>query len=138
MDVETVVPEIAQSIGKNISFQVHTQAFEAMRKAGIFTTVSFIVGLPGETEEMRKSYVDLADKLADSAVFLPFQPLPGTPMETESLEPEDWCVEYAAKLTNEFRRIPDCAEAYFCCKGIDRQRNADKSKLAKKSGRKYS
>ncbi len=104
--VETLIPKIAKSIGKNISFKQHKQAFDSLKKAGIFTIASFIVGLPGETENMRKSYVELALKLADSATFLPFQPFPGTPMAKGAGEPEDWCVEYAAKLTREFRQHP--------------------------------
>jgi anaerobic magnesium-protoporphyrin IX monomethyl ester cyclase len=104
--VETVIPKIAESIGKNISFKQHIQTFEALKKAGIFTVASFIVGLPGENENMRKSYVELALKLADSATFLPFQPFPGTPMAKGVGESEDWCVEYAAKLTREFSQHP--------------------------------
>ena len=108
--VETVIPKIAKSIGKNISFKQHIQTFEALKKAGIFTIASFIVGLPGETEDMRKSYVELALKLADSATFLPFQPFPGTPMAKGAGEPEDWCIEYAAKLTREFSQHPASIE----------------------------
>lgn len=108
--VETVIPQIAKSIGKNISFKQHIQTFESMKKADIFTIASFIVGLPGETENMRKSYVELALKLADSATFLPFQPFPGTPMAKGAGEPEDWCVEYAAKLTREFSQHPESVE----------------------------
>lgn len=78
-----------------------------MRKAGIFTIASFIVGLPEENENMRKNYVDFALKLADSAVFLPFQPFPGTPMAKGAGEPEDWAVEYAARLTREFSQRPE-------------------------------
>jgi anaerobic magnesium-protoporphyrin IX monomethyl ester cyclase len=104
--VETVVPEIAQSIGKPISFNQHKKAFETMQKANIFTVASFIVGLPSETEQMRKKYVEFALELADSATFLPFQPFPGTPLEQGSGEPEEWCVKYAAKLTLDFRRHP--------------------------------
>ena len=104
--VETIIPEIAKSIGKNISFRQHRQAFDSLQKAGIFTIASFIVGLPGETENMRKSYIERALELADSATFLPFQPFPGTPMAKGVGEPEDWCVEYAARLTREFSLHP--------------------------------
>ena len=104
--VETVDPELAQSIWKEITFEQHKQAFAAMRDAGIYTVASFIVGLPGETEEMRCSYVDGAVELADAAHFLPFQPLPGTPMGNSTGEPEPWCVNYATKITREFERHP--------------------------------
>jgi radical SAM superfamily enzyme YgiQ (UPF0313 family) len=102
--VETLVPQIAKSIGKPISFRRHKRAFDKLRKEGIFTVASFIVGLPGETEEMRERYVEWAVELSDSAVFLPFQPFPGTPMASEVNEPEPMCVKRAEELTLQFRR----------------------------------
>jgi anaerobic magnesium-protoporphyrin IX monomethyl ester cyclase len=108
--VETLVPEIAKSIGKPISFRQHKRAFDNLRKEGIFTVASFIVGLPHETEAMRAGYVDWAVQLSDSAVFLPFQPFPGTPMASEVSEPEDWCVKCAEELTLQFRRHPVALE----------------------------
>jgi radical SAM superfamily enzyme YgiQ (UPF0313 family) len=108
--VETLMPEIAKLIGKPISFRQHKQTFDTLRDAGIFTVASFIVGLPGETEKMRKQYVSLAAQLADSATFLPFHPFPGTPMANETGEPEDWCIDYAEMLTNEFSKHPASME----------------------------
>lgn len=104
--VETLIPEIARSVGKNISFSQHKQAFNSLRKAGIFSMASYIVGLPGETEEMRKTYIKLAVKLADSSTFLPFQPIFGTPMFKGKGEPEDWSKEYSLKLNREFINHP--------------------------------
>ncbi|MDL5501666.1 MAG: radical SAM protein, partial [Candidatus Methanoperedens sp.] len=105
MGVETVNPELAKSIHKNITFDQHKKAFAALREAGIFTVASFIVGLPGETKKMRSSYLDMAvDIGADAARFLPFQPLPGTPMESGTGEPEPLCTEYAVRITREFER----------------------------------
>lgn len=108
--VETLVHEIAKSIGKPISFKQHKRAFDKLRKEGIFTVASFIVGLPHETEAMRARYVEWAVQLSDSAVFLPFQPFPGTPMASEASEPEDWCVKRAEELTLQFRRHPVALE----------------------------
>ncbi|WP_456474398.1 B12-binding domain-containing radical SAM protein [Candidatus Pyrohabitans sp.] len=105
--VETVAPKLAQSIRKPITFEQHQRAFAALRDAGIYTVASFIVGLPGETEEIRRGCVDAAVELgADAVRFVPFQPLPGTPMERGTGEPEPWCVEAAAKFTREFERHP--------------------------------
>ncbi len=105
--VETVIPELAKSIRKTITFGQHKQAFSAMKEAGIFTVASFIVGLPGETEEMRGGYVDAAvDIGADAARFLPFQPLPGTPVESGTGEPDPLCAEYAVNITRQFERHP--------------------------------
>ncbi|CAG0997286.1 hypothetical protein METP2_03007 [Methanosarcinales archaeon] len=39
---------------------------------------------------------------ADAARFLPFQPLPGTPMESGTGEPGLLCTEYAVRITREF------------------------------------
>lgn len=105
--IETLEPELAHFIGKPISFQQHHRACTEMQKAGIFTMASLIMGLPGETEEMRNRCVELAVKVGvDSAQWIPFQPLPGTPLEKGSGDPEPWCVEAAAKATLEFRQHP--------------------------------
>jgi len=42
----------------------------------------------------------------DAAQFVPFQPLPGTPLESGSGECEPWAEERAAQYTAEFRRHP--------------------------------
>ncbi len=103
--IETLETELAHFIGKPISFQEHYRACTEMRKAGIFVMASFIMGLPGETEEMREQCVELAVKVGvDSAQWIPFQPLPGTPLEKASHEPEPWCVEASAKATLKFRQ----------------------------------
>ena len=106
--VETPDEKISQQIGKGISLEQHKLAFDGLRKAGIYTVASFIVGLPEETGQTRQNYVNIACELADSATFVPFLPLPGTEManESDSAEPEPWSVECAAKLTREFRQNP--------------------------------
>lgn len=106
--IETFEPELAHFIGKPISFEEHYRACTEMRKAGIFTMGSLIAGLPGETEEMRKRSVQLAVEVGvDSAQWIPFQPLPGTPLEKGSGDPEPWCVEAATNATLEFRKHPE-------------------------------
>ncbi|MBU7027911.1 MAG: B12-binding domain-containing radical SAM protein [Theionarchaea archaeon] len=105
--IETLEPELAHLICKPILFEQHQRACTALRKAGIYTMASFITGLPGETDEMRRRCVDLAVKVGvDAAQFVPFQPLPGTPLEKGSGAPEPWAEEAAAQFTNEFRRHP--------------------------------
>lgn len=105
--VETVNLGIMQRIRKIITFEQHKKAFALMRDAGIYTVASFIVGLPGEIEDIHQSYVDAAVELGvDAARFLPLQPLPGTPMESGTGEPEPWCVECAVKMTMQFERHP--------------------------------
>jgi radical SAM superfamily enzyme YgiQ (UPF0313 family) len=106
--VETPDEKISQQIGKGISLEQHKLAFAGLRKAGIYTVASFIVGLPGETEQTRKNYVNIACELADSATFVPFLPLPGIEMDdgSGSVKPQPWSVECAAKLTRQFRQNP--------------------------------
>ena len=106
--VETPDEKISQQIGKGISLEQHKLAFDGLRKAGIYTVASFIVGLPEETEQTRKNYVNIACELADSATFVPFLPLPGTEMADAagSAKPQPWSVECAAKLTRQFRQNP--------------------------------
>jgi anaerobic magnesium-protoporphyrin IX monomethyl ester cyclase len=105
--IETLNPELASNIQKPISFNQHHQAIKAMKKTGIYSVASFILGLPGETATMRKQSVELAVKIGvDSAHFVPFQPLPGTPMEKGYGAPEPWCIEAANKATLEFMRNP--------------------------------
>ena len=79
--VETVERELAAQVGKSISGESYREAFARLREHGIFSVASFIIGLPGETAEMRKRSVDLAVQVGpDSVHFLPFLPLPGTPL----------------------------------------------------------
>ncbi|MGC1122550.1 MAG: radical SAM protein [Candidatus Methanofastidiosia archaeon] len=105
--IETLEPDLAHYIGKPISFEDHQRACTALRKAGIFTMASFITGLPGETDEIRNRCVDLAVEVGvDAAQFVPFQPLPGTPLEKGRGDPEPWVEEAAAVYTNQFRQHP--------------------------------
>ncbi len=105
--IETLEPELAFYIHKPITFEQHQRASHLLRESGIYTLASFITGLPGETEEMRKRSVDLAVKVGvDAAYFVPFQPLPGTPLERGSGEPEPWAVKAAAEANKQFRRHP--------------------------------
>ncbi|MBU6998440.1 MAG: radical SAM protein [Theionarchaea archaeon] len=105
--IETLEPDLAHYIGKPISFEDHRRTCDALRKAGIFTMASFITGLPGEPEEARERCVELAVKVGvDAAQFVPFQPLPGTPLEKGRGEPEPWAEEAAAVYTNHFRQHP--------------------------------
>jgi anaerobic magnesium-protoporphyrin IX monomethyl ester cyclase len=104
--VETVAPELSAIIRKTITLDEHRRAFQAMREAGIYSVASFIVGLPGETEQMRSGYLQASVELADSAVFLPFQPLPGIDLGDGSCQPEPWCIELAEALTKQFQIHP--------------------------------
>ena len=76
-----------------------------MRKHGIFSVASFIIGLPGEKPEMRQRALDLALEVApDSAHFLPFLPLPDLPIISgqNSFDPNSEDIRDALELTLQF------------------------------------
>jgi anaerobic magnesium-protoporphyrin IX monomethyl ester cyclase len=79
--VETLDPDVAAGVGKPIPPEVYREAFGRMREQGIFSVASLIVGLPGETPETRARSAALAVEAApDAARFLPFLPVPGSPL----------------------------------------------------------
>jgi len=78
--VESLDPFTARKAGKQVPLHVYREVFKKMRTCDIFSVASFIVGLPGEIPEARAKSVSFALEAApDSAHFLPFLPLPGTP-----------------------------------------------------------
>jgi anaerobic magnesium-protoporphyrin IX monomethyl ester cyclase len=104
--IETLEQEVADRVGKQISPETYREAFSRMRSYGIFSTASLIVGLPGETAEMRKRAVDkVIEAGPDSARFLPFWRLPGVPLanlcSVSDADPDD------------VRDAWDCTEAFF-------------------------
>jgi radical SAM superfamily enzyme YgiQ (UPF0313 family) len=105
--VETTNPLLSGVIRKEIPFEKHRRAFSLMADAGIFSIASLIIGLPKETAEMRETYVEQVVGLgADAVYFLPFQPLPGTPLGTTGGEPDPAMVAEAVRLTAAFENHP--------------------------------
>jgi anaerobic magnesium-protoporphyrin IX monomethyl ester cyclase len=103
--VETTEPALAGATGKSIPIDGYREAFARMREQGMFSLASFIVGLPGETGEMRRRAVQLAiESGADAARFLPFLPLPGTPLAAERTgsAPDPADVQEAERFTSMF------------------------------------
>jgi anaerobic magnesium-protoporphyrin IX monomethyl ester cyclase len=103
--VESLDPAAASSVGKAIAPQLYQALFQRMRDLGIFSIASFIVGLPGETAAVRAQSVALAVEAGpDSAQFLPFLPLPGTPLAAgrETCEPAPADVRDAQAFTQAF------------------------------------
>lgn len=104
--VETLEPEISKKINKPITLEEYKEAFRLMRKHGIFSIASFIIGLPGENPEMRQLALDLAIKVApDSAHFLPFIPFPYLPLTfgQKSCDPSPDDIKDACDLTLQFQ-----------------------------------
>lgn len=106
--VETLSRDSSFRIGKPIPPGAYRELFERMRDLGMFSVASLIVGLPGETLADRASAVGLAVEAGpDSAHFVPFQPLPGTPLAARQAQtrPED--IRDARAFTVAFFRHPD-------------------------------
>ena len=105
--VETLSPELARSAGKYISLENYRKLFERMRELGMFSVASFIIGLPGETDEQREHALELALAAGpDSAQFVPFYPYPGIPLAEGYLSaaPSTASMRRAEDLTHDFYR----------------------------------
>ena len=103
--VETLDPQTAAAAGKPIPFETYREAFTRMREYGIFTVTSFIIGVPGETRTSRKRAVEMAIEAGpDSAHFLPYLPLPGTPLATHrsGIDPDPADVRWAQLCSKAF------------------------------------
>lgn len=103
--VETLDPSVAARVDKPITLETYRTAFDRMRQLGIFSVASFIVGLPGESEEARRCAVEMAIEAGpDAAHFLPFLPLPGIPLShaNQGFDPRPEDVEQAEQLNCEF------------------------------------
>lgn len=84
--VESGDPVMLQRTDKGVTVDQIARAFDLSRDAGIRVTGSFILGLPGETEESAKKTIELAKRLKpDHAVFHVFSPFPGTRWHEEAL-----------------------------------------------------
>jgi radical SAM superfamily enzyme YgiQ (UPF0313 family) len=107
--VETLDVSLANHIGKKISAETYKKAFKALKEHGIFSTASFIVGLPGESKKNREEMVDMAIQTgADAAHFIPFTPHPNTPFGENVREyvPKDKDIADSEKFGQSFRKHP--------------------------------
>jgi radical SAM superfamily enzyme YgiQ (UPF0313 family) len=88
---------------------VYREVFANMRNCDIFSVASFIVGLPGENPAARERHLEFAlDAAPDSAQFLPFMPLPGTPFArmTGRTEADPENVRESQALSDAYRCHP--------------------------------
>jgi len=108
--VESLDLPTASKAGKHIALETYRQAFKRMRELGMFSVASFIVGLPGESPRARGSVVELAiEAEPDAAHFLPFLPLPGTPLAATDrgrIDPDPEDVHDANRFTQTFFAHP--------------------------------
>jgi radical SAM superfamily enzyme YgiQ (UPF0313 family) len=78
---------ILNRIKKGIRLSQVVTAVKQAKKAGMEIVLSFILGIPGETQEDIRSTIDFACKLdPDLAQFTICTPYPGTPMYDEAIE----------------------------------------------------
>lgn len=78
--VETLEPEVAKAVGKSIPLPVYREAFTKLRAHGIYSVASIITGLPGQRYDASTSVELVVETGPDAAVFVPFIPMPGTPL----------------------------------------------------------
>lgn len=107
--VESLDLHTASGVGKHIALGTYRQAFKRMRELGMFSVASLIVGLPGEDPQARERSVELAiEAEPDAAHFLPFLPLPGTPLAASNgrVDPDPADVRDARKFTQAFFAHP--------------------------------
>ncbi|MFW9769216.1 MAG: B12-binding domain-containing radical SAM protein, partial [Candidatus Thorarchaeota archaeon] len=77
-------------IKKGIRLNQIVRSVRIAKKVGLQVVLSFILGIPGETEEDMRSTVDFACRLdPDLAQFTICTPYPGTPIYEEAME-NDW------------------------------------------------
>lgn len=84
--VESGSKHMQKVINKAIPFEKTVKTIELCSKAGIVSIVSFMVGLPGETEQDLRDTVSVAKQLkATVCAFNFFTPLPGTKLYDDAV-----------------------------------------------------
>ncbi|MCX8124383.1 MAG: B12-binding domain-containing radical SAM protein [Spirochaetes bacterium] len=76
--IESGNQEILDKVKKKITLEKCKQAVEMCKKVGISPMTSYILGLPGETEETIKKTLEFAKELSDNYGFHVLAPFPGT------------------------------------------------------------
>lgn len=84
---ETSDPELHKYLRAGISLEHRIKALEALKECGFETGSGYMVGLPGETEEIRINNALLAKKLDLNMLGIgPFIPHPATPLKNSKQE----------------------------------------------------
>ncbi len=85
--IETGSKEIMHKIHKNLDFDKMRMTFDALKKIGITSIASFIIGYPDETVDQLKDTVHLIKTIgANLTPVFHLTPLPGTAMYDELVE----------------------------------------------------
>jgi anaerobic magnesium-protoporphyrin IX monomethyl ester cyclase len=106
--VETLEEGPASAIGKAIAPALYREVFERLAAHGIFSLASFIVGLPGESDDFRHLLEPAVKAGPDAATFVPFLPMPGTPLAADAVDfaPSPENSRRAEELTEMFHGHP--------------------------------
>lgn len=96
MGIESGNKQILAATGKKITKEKIREAFQLIKKVGISTSSSFIIGLPGDTVETVKETINFAKELNPNyAIFYAAIPYPGTELANQVVElggklPDSW------------------------------------------------
>jgi len=96
LGIESGVDLLLENVNKTFTTETTRQAVRLMREEGIESVGLFMIGLPGETEEMTRQTIDFAKSLdLDFAKFAITVPFPGSQMFEDlrregRLDREDW------------------------------------------------
>lgn len=82
--IESGNQEILDNVKKKITLEKCIHAVELCRKTGISPMTSYILGLPGETEETIQKSLRFAKELSDNYGFHVLAPFPGTEVRERS------------------------------------------------------
>jgi radical SAM superfamily enzyme YgiQ (UPF0313 family) len=87
---------------------LYREVFERLAAHGIFSLASFIVGLPGESDDFRHLLEPAVKAGPDAATFVPFLPMPGTPLAADAVDfaPSPENSRRAEELTEMFHGHP--------------------------------
>jgi len=85
--IESGVPELLKKVNKRIDLKKAQEACRIAKKHGLVVMSGFILGFPGETEQMTQQTIDFAKGLdLHYAQFSLMVPYPGTPLYRELAE----------------------------------------------------
>ena len=102
--IETGSAEMLQRIHKNIDLNKIKPTFEALKKIGITSIGSFIVGFPDETVDQLRDTVKLIDSIgANLTPIYHFTPLPGTELYDEMVRSDRYKI--AKKLEDMIKSV---------------------------------
>jgi len=100
-----------EAMRKQVSLDEIRQVFRDTKKAGIHPEASFLLGVPGETEETAERTIRFACELnAFASTFHVFVPFPGIPLQSSlgssgKLQLDDWSV-YQLNVAKSYCDIP--------------------------------